>query len=167
MQKRTHFCGNQNYRIRYSTCFSIQRRLASIIWIIIATVLTTKPGYSLSCIGLLSSPTPFFFITSSSLSGTAVVKRNALVSHWRRSFTRIESCNRVDISTSHLTHNAFFNIVPFKHLLSSTDYLHHSALKPNGHPYQTPKGTTRSPTLRIAGKILVQTVHKVSSMLHE
>ena len=72
-----------------------------------------------------------FLYTSSSLRRKADVKLIALVSHWRRSFTRIESCNQVDISAGHLAHNACFNIVPFKHLHSSTGYLRHSALKPH------------------------------------
>ena len=108
-----------------------------------------------------------FLNTSSSLRRKADAKLVALVSHWRRSFTRIESCNRVDILTSHLTHNACFNIVPFKHLLSSTGYLHHSALKPHVTHTKLQRRTTRSATLRNAGEILVQTDHKVSSMPHE
>ena len=79
-----------------------------------------------------------FLYTSSSLRRKADVKLIALVSHWKRSFTRIESCNQVNISAGHLAHNASFNIVPFKHLHSSTGYLHHSALKPR-HPHQTPQ----------------------------
>ena len=85
-----------------------------------------------------SSPTLFFFLTPSSLSGTADVKRNTLVSHWRCSFTRIKCCIRVNLSTSHLTHNACFTIVPFKLLLSSTGYLHHSA-----SPIPNSKGASR------------------------
>ena len=78
----------------------------------------------------------------SSLSRTADVKRNAPASHWRRSFTRIKSCIRVDTTTNHLTHNACFNTVPFKHLLSSTGYLHHSALN-HISPIPISKGAPR------------------------
>ena len=61
-----------------------------------------------------------FLNTSSSLRRKADAK---LIAHWKRSFTRIESYNRVDILTSHLTHNACFNIVPFKVLLWRKSHL--------------------------------------------
>ena len=110
-KKRTHFHGNQNYRIRYSTCFSIQRRLASIIWKIIATVLTSKPGHSLKCMGHVCP-------RLHAIANLTMFRSFATKNRGRNNFSLLRSL-RYFFFISHLPNGALkFNTITHSHHMS-------------------------------------------------
>ena len=102
--------------LTYQTSFRIQQILRKLRKIVVTAICCTlryfvtallfslnREGFRIQLIPRkvrkivpLPSLYPFFF-SSWSPSRTADVKLIALVSHWRLCFTRIDSCNRVDI----------------------------------------------------------------------